>query len=436
MKALGIALAAALVVTSSAKADEIEDNGLWIKPKYDLLKAKWPHDAAGGLIYGKALLECTVGAKGFAESCKVKASSPSNVLIEQAALELAPLYKAIDPKSPRSDLVVDVQWDEVVDWLRRPSIGDMMAIYPSKAGAKGESGGALIRCVVQTNGLVRDCMVIREDKPGMGFGGAALVLSRTFLFKPATRHGETVEAEITIPISFKTTGPIEGNDVTSTQVMANMVWAKTPTVREILAEIDKKVGDKFADGQVVFQCHLYKGSGTLSQCTVANASPEMKQFTGVAQALVSKFQADPKALGDIKGDVRINLAFAFPDMSSPAWSQRYLTHPEWLRTLGADFNKPTFPDEATKAGLKTGTATVDCIVAPNGPLTQCQVISESVPAMGFGRTAQAIAESFVANPWGQDGLPVDGAHVRMPIQMDYDPARDAAAPAPTSATQP
>jgi TonB family protein len=437
MKAFGIALAATLVMASATKADEIEDNGQWKAPKYEQLKAKWPHDAAGTLIYGKVLLDCGVGANGFAAQCQVKASEPANSALEQAALTLAPLYKALNPKVTRATLQVDVQYDDAVDWLRKPNGDDVAAAYPREAGRRGASGTAVIKCVVQTNGLVRACTLIREDQPGLGFGPAALVLSRIFLFKPAMRHGAAVESEISVPISFLTTGPIEGNGVVPIRVMSEMVWAKTPTISEILGEIDKKVGDKFADGQVVLQCRLDKNTGKLSNCTVANASPGMAQFSDVAQSLVPKFKADPAVLASISDRIIVNLAFAFPDMSSPDWSKRYLTHPRWVRTISPDLNKATFPEDAAKAGLKTGSATVDCVVAANGALTRCTVVRESNPNVGFGAMATQIAETFVANPWDEDGLPVDGAHVRMPIQMDYEPPADAPpAPAPTPATKP
>jgi TonB family protein len=216
--------------------------------------------------------------------------------------------------------------------------------------------------------------------------------------------------------------------------MTGATWSKAPSVSEILGEIDKKVGDKFADGKVVLQCKLSKKSGKLGGCAVANVSPGMAQFTGVANALIPKFQANPADLAGIKEDLAINLAFAFPDMASSEWDKRYLTNPDWIQTFDPASKISTFPDAAAKAGLKTGTATVDCIVALTGALTHCETVRESTPNVGFGETAIRIAEAFVANPWNEDGLPVDGAHVRMPIQMDYQPLADSpAANAPPSA---
>jgi TonB family protein len=437
MKAIGIGIAAALAVTSAAKADVFADNALWVEVKYDLLKAKWPHDADGNLIYGRVLLDCAIGANHFATGCTVKASEPENPAIERAALDLAPLYrtwKTWDSRLSRATLLIDVQYDERAELLKKPSYAQMMDVLPRGVQKPGDIDVATIKCVVQTTGISRACSVVSEDRPGLGFGPAAQVLAQTFLFRPATRQGHVIEAEATLPVKFQM---ISGDSQTpgsgsSTRVQAGAAWSKAPSVSEVLGEIDKKVGDKFADGQVVMQCKLSKKTGKLGGCYVASTSPGMAQFQGVASALIPKFQADPAALAAIKEDVMVSLAFAFPDMASPEWGKRYLTNPEWIQTFDPASKISSFPDAAAKAGLKTGTATVDCVVAPNGALTHCQTVRESAPDVGFGDTAIKIAETFVANPWNDNGLPVEGAHIRMPIQMDYKPS----ASSPTPATKP
>ena len=431
MKAAVIGLVTALATTVSAVADEFPDNALWIQVKYDLLKAKWPHDANGNLLYGRVLLDCSIGANHFATDCKVKASEPLNPAMERAALGLAPLYqtwKTWDSTLSHATLLVDLQYDEPPEPLKKPSYEQMMAVYPRAAQKKGAIDIATITCVVQTTGIGRACSVVGEDRPGLGFGPAALVVAQTLLFNPAMRHGQPVEAEITLPLKFQISDVPDRSGGRTTRVLTGATWSKAPTVHEILGELDKKVGDKFADGQVVVQCELSKKTGRLSGCKVMRTSSEMAQFTGVATTLTGKFEANPAELAGIKENIAINLAFAFPDMSAPEWDKRYLTHPDWIQTFDPASNISTFPEAAAKAGLKTGTATVDCIVAETGGLANCEVVQESTPNVGFGDTAISIAEMFVANPWNEDGLPNDGAHVRMPIQMDYKP--------PTPATKP
>jgi TonB family protein len=334
-------------------------------------------------------------------------------------------------------LDIDLTSDTLPDWLRKPTFDQLMATYPQEAGKKGKSGMAKIRCWVQLSGLLRSCTVINESPPGLGFGSAALVLAPTMLMKPATRQGQPVESEVTIPIVFKLDYPLNIASSKSIMVMSQVVWAKAPTMTEILSALDKKVGDKFAQGRVAYQCAVDRGTGRLHDCVVANVSADMVQFQGVAHGLTSKFQVDPAAVSGIKDDVVVNLNFGFPDMASEIWNKRYLTHPQWTRTISPEPGQPLFPQEAVKAGLKEGSAMVDCVVGADGGLTQCAIVSESVPGVGLGVMAQKIAESFAANLWTEDGLPAEGAHVRMPIKlvdMDAKAATPSTPPTPPAAS--
>jgi len=436
MRTIVIGLTAAFLLAGAASAAEDyfsnEAQG-WIAPKNEdaALRARWPRDPGGRLIYGKVLLDCAV-ANGHADDCAIKGSEPANPLLESAALSLAPLYTTKDNNRTRRPLEVSILFDTPPDWLKKPDLNAMLAVYPSKAA--GRAGFAQITCIAKTNGLLRACKVAKESPADAGFGTSALLLAPTFLMRPALREGQPIESEVSIPINFEAQGPT-GPGAQSITVVTTPAWAQTPTIPEILAELDKKVGDKFADGKVTFQCSVAKKTGKLSSCINVTTSPGMAGFKGAAQALTSKFVVDKQYLAAAKNDVRVNLAFSFPDMQSEAWSKRYLLHPVWLRTISPDPNQPLFPEAAAKAGLKTGKATVDCVLATSGALTQCQVISESVPGMGFGELAKKIAEVFVANPWTEDGLPAGGAHVRMPIQMDYAPSPPDTSP-PTPATRP
>lgn len=421
-------------------AAQPEGANLSVTPQGFKVLNAWPVQAGVDIDQGTAVTRCIVNDAAKLINCAVVKEEPAGRGFGDMALKLT--SKLSNTVRHAGEAVpttfIFSRTETAPEWLRKPTLDQLLAVYPRAAGQKGASGMAVIKCTVNLEGLLRDCKVVEEKPAGLGFGPAAQVLAPTFLMKPATKNGRPVESEITIPINFKTYGAFTAADSEPVTIVSQTIWAQTPNTAEILALIDKKVGDKFADGKVVFQCDLNKKTGRMSGCNVANTSPGMAQFIGVARALVPKFQVSEEALTQYKDKVKINLAFAFPDMASPAWSQRYLTHPRWIRTVNPDPNLPVFPEEAAKAGLKTGSATVDCLVAPEGALTQCQVVSESTPGVGFGAMATRIAEAFVANPWNEDGLPVDGAHVKMPIRMNYDPAADApsADPAPTPATKP
>ena len=93
------------------------------------------------------------------------------------------------------------------DWLRKPNGDEMAQYYPPRAMDLGKEGKATLKCTVTAKGTVENCMIVSEEPDNLGFGSAAMKLSRLFKMKPKTSDGQAVEgAEVTIPISFKLAG--------------------------------------------------------------------------------------------------------------------------------------------------------------------------------------------------------------------------------------
>ena len=64
----------------------------------------------------------------------------------------------------------------------------------------------VIECVVNADGTLRDCVLLKEDPPGYGFGRAALDAARYFRMKPATQDGKPVAGgRVRIPMDWKPT---------------------------------------------------------------------------------------------------------------------------------------------------------------------------------------------------------------------------------------
>jgi TonB family protein len=309
------------------------------------------------------------------------------------------------------------------DWLQKPTVQQMMLVWPRAASFNGGGGKGVIKCVVNVQGLAQACTVESESPAGKGFGAAALKLAPMFLFKPATRDGQPVESSVSIPINFQANAAFT---LPNAVVVDAPAWSKAPSAAEIIGQLDKKVGDRFADGKVVFMCDLNKKTGKVAYCIVANSSPGMAQFADVAKSLSGKFEADPKSMAGIrawldpnKTEALVLMPFSFPDMTSPGWGKRYITHVQWVSTLDDSARQALYPQPALKAGLKEGSAMVDCAIGADGTLSDCAVKSESKAGVGFGEAATKIAEGSVANRWTEEGLPVEGARVELPIQMTY-----------------
>jgi TonB family protein len=108
-----------------------------------------------------------------------------------------------------------------------------------------------------------------------------------------------------------------------------------------------------------------------------------------------------------------------PAAEAPATTAAPLIDIVWItKPTGADIAR-VYPDAAAHHGGQ-GRAHLQCTATAEGRLADCTVF-EAPAGQGFGAAALALAPLFQMRPNGQDGLPVAGRPIRIPIRFALEP---------------
>jgi TonB family protein len=310
------------------------------------------------------------------------------------------------------------------DWVRKPTGNDLDNFYPTRSR---HGGRAAIECTVTVRGTLDHCKVVGETPPGEGLGEAALALAPMFMMRPQTVDGAPVGgATVTVPVNF--TGGIGGEspEQRSVPVARSLPWSASPTAADMASAYPKAALGKGSKGHLVLRCRVTEGH-TTDQCDVMSEEPRGRGFGGAAKTLAREFKVSDN--GDLMKQYRglhVDIPFDFRDPQGPAVPVE-LYDAEWPQGPDLRAAGQIFPAAAAAAGHKTGLGVVDCEVTHLGGLTDCRVVREDPPALGFGPVVLVVAAVMRMNPWNSQGLPVDGARVQVPIRINLDP--DTAPPA-------
>lgn len=90
------------------------------------------------------------------------------------------------------------------DWVRTPTVEELISAFPVAAIEKGASGEALIECQVRPGGALDGCFVLTERGGDYGFGAATVQLAQYFRMAPRSQSGEPTEgAMVRLPMVWK-----------------------------------------------------------------------------------------------------------------------------------------------------------------------------------------------------------------------------------------
>ncbi|HEX8555224.1 MAG TPA: energy transducer TonB, partial [Sphingomonas sp.] len=85
----------------------------------------------------------------------------------------------------------------------KPSYSDFLRYWPEYARLRGVPGLVELACDVPQPGPVKRCTVVSEDPKGMGFGVAAIALSKRFRVRPVVENDRARgDIPVLIPVSF------------------------------------------------------------------------------------------------------------------------------------------------------------------------------------------------------------------------------------------
>jgi TonB family protein len=328
--------------------------------------------------------------------------------------------------------------DKAPSWRRQPTPQDLLSVFPTKALSEGRPGKATIACFVSLEGALHDCAVASESPAGFGFGAAALALAPQLMFNPATHDGVPVADKVVrIPIDFlppdaPTGGVIRragshGEEMIT--VLSDVDWSIAPTIAEVDAAFPTAARSNHRGGRATLNCR-FRRDGSLGPCDLASSDPENAGFDVAARTLVARFRGPLKlADGRSTAGMATMVVFAFPapaaDGAAPPMGK-----PRWTALPSGDQLRDAYPAAARTAGVAGGRAVLDCVVGAGGALEQCAVTSQEPANLGFGDAALAIAPSFHAAIWTQDGLPTIGGHLRLPMRFAPPEPPAPAAPPP------
>lgn len=93
-------------------------------------------------------------------------------------------------------------------WAAKPTAQDILRVYPAEARRLVVGGKAVIGCHVRLSGAVEQCVVVSEEPQVLGFGAAAIKLSKVFKFTPELRNGVPFDGGlIKVPVNFSILEP-------------------------------------------------------------------------------------------------------------------------------------------------------------------------------------------------------------------------------------
>lgn len=189
------------------------------------------------------------------------------------------------------------------------------------------------------------------------------------------------------------------------------VWDELPPAEAVDKAYPTVAYNQAIGGKVVLSCKVLD-TGRLEACTAKSETPTDQGFAEAALSLAPGFKmraTTEEGQATAGGTVRIPIEFSPPP--SPT-----ITKPMWLRKPSGAAVAKAYPDDAMRSGIG-GKVVLSCTVTAEGLVEGCKVVSETPVGRDFGKAALRLSRYFQMTKTTDDGQPVAGAIVHIPISF-------------------
>lgn len=176
------------------------------------------------------------------------------------------------------------------DWITPPTAIDALKFYPPEAQKKGVSGSAVIECVLQVSGDLRNCQLASETPTGWGFGEAALAAAPFLKARPYSINGVPYEGSLKTPIVFR--------------------FPETPAIEPVtLPAADGLTGSAAINCRVAADLRF-------EACTLLSATPE--GVGDVALRVADMLRAPPSLAAGARIEIPLNFSATAQNFGGPS----------------------------------------------------------------------------------------------------------------------
>jgi TonB family protein len=297
-----------------------------------------------------------------------------------------------------------------IAWKAAPTKADVDAALPKGWAGQGE-GFAWLRCQLNADGSLSGCSADYSSDPESKHAALRLVPKFTAFVPPILAAGKDrlfVDIRFTFHDTRQTRPPVE---LTTPELL--QAPGSAPAAPHPFPDAAAKMG--WVSGVGVIDCDGVAGGG-LANCAVAREAPGNVGFGQEALEIARTLRLNPWQDGEAVEGARLRLPLyvdAPNATADPNFTRKAIFHVPmgWSGTAG-----PYYPERAFRMNIR-GSATIQCVLAASGSLSDCKVVSESPEGQAFAAAALKMASrgAILAKPTIVDGRPREAESVRVEV---------------------